>query len=229
MWLICAFMVFYIPNAPLIKWVEKKNTNKKNKQSWWTFGARQHKLRQEHSDKPWVYSRDSSASALFEQPVSLSSFYHKLIYLLYYRSLFCDLTCEILVWLESNSLMNRWHLISGVQINIKYVSIWFKTLLHKLMDFLQQEVNICYPDGIRLTKFIMLTYHKSGCQSLRKLKDKYTVVLTSYLHTFMNYQKMNCCLKTNIILFKVAMLQKVFSRWISVQNGQISVGKFSTI
>lgn len=57
------------------------------------------------------------------------------------------------------------------------------------MDFLQQEVNICYPDGIRLTKFIMSIYPKSVCQSLRKLKDKYTVVLTSYLHTFMNYQK----------------------------------------
>lgn len=86
------------------------------------------------------------------------------------------------------------------------------------MDFLQQEVNICYPDGIRLTQFIMLMYHKSVCQSLRKLKDKYTVVLTSYLHTFMNYQKMNCCLKTNIILFKVEMLQKLLSRWISVQD-----------
>lgn len=225
---LCLYGILY-SQCTLNQMGGEKNTNKKNKQSWWTFGARQHELRQEHSDKPWVYSRDSSASALFEQPVSLSSFYHRLIYLLYYRSLFCDLTCEILVWLESNSLMNRWHLISGVQINIKYVSIWFKTLLHKLMDFLLQEVNICYPDGIRLTKFIMLIYHKSVCQSLRKLKDKYTVVLTSYLHTFMNYQKMNCCLKTNIILFKVEMLQKVFSRWISVQNGQISVGKFSTI
>lgn len=52
------------------------------------------------------------------------------------------------------------------------------------MDFLQQEVNICYPDGIRLTKFIMLIYHKSVCQSLRKLKDKYIVVLTSFTHIY---------------------------------------------
>lgn len=157
MWLIYACMVFYIPNAPLIKWVENKIQTRK------TSKADEHL---EPDNTSWdkntvtnLCSKDSSASALFEQTVSLSSFYLKLIYLLYYRLLFCDLTCEILVWLESNSLMNRWHLISGVQINIKYISIWFKTLLHKLMDFLQQEVNICYPDGIRLTQFIMLMYH----------------------------------------------------------------------
>lgn len=81
--------------------------------------------------------------------------------------------------------------VDGVQINFKHVGFWFKILLHKLMKFLQQEVNICYSDRIRLTKYIMLISHESVCQSLQQLKDKYTVVLTSYRHIITSHQKVN--------------------------------------
>lgn len=90
----------------------------KNKQSEWAFGARQHKLRQEHSDKPRVWTGDSSSSALFEQTVSRSFFLNWYIsYIIVYW------------WLESNCLMNRWRLIFFIlkkKIINKSKSVWWR-------------------------------------------------------------------------------------------------------